>query len=147
VTITHIAKIVVRILRMIERKVKDVLEKYQFGFWREKGSRDATGKPRIKSKWTLDIEEELCACFIDWQKACDCAKWIKLMHILKENGTDRSKRLIKKMHTDYSVKLWMDQAKTRSVKTQKHQHSFKTWMVTHYIPPTQNIHYTLELIT
>jgi len=49
VTITHTAKIV-RILKTIERKVKDVLGKDQFGFWGEKGPRDAIGKLRTKSE-------------------------------------------------------------------------------------------------
>jgi len=29
------------------------------------------------------IYEELCACFIDWQKAIDCVNWTKLTQILK----------------------------------------------------------------
>jgi hypothetical protein len=35
----------------------------------EKGTRDAIGMLRIISEPTLGIDEELCACFIDWQKA------------------------------------------------------------------------------
>jgi hypothetical protein len=31
----------------------------------------AVGMLRIISEWTLDVDEELCACFIDWQKAFD----------------------------------------------------------------------------
>jgi hypothetical protein len=50
----HAAKIVVRIFR------------------RGKGTRDAIGMLRIISEQTLDIDEELCACFIDWQKTFDC---------------------------------------------------------------------------
>jgi hypothetical protein len=35
---------------------------------------------------TLDVDEELCAFFIDRQKAFDRANWTKLMQILK--GTE-----------------------------------------------------------
>jgi hypothetical protein len=48
--ITHTAKIVVRILRRIERKIKDVLGEDQFGFKRRKGTRDAIGMLKIISE-------------------------------------------------------------------------------------------------
>jgi hypothetical protein len=43
---------------------------------------------RIISKRTLDIGEEICVCFINWQKAFDRVKWTKLMEILKETDID-----------------------------------------------------------
>jgi hypothetical protein len=45
--------------------------------------RDAMGMLRIISERTLDVGEEVCACFIDWQKAFDRVKWTELMEILK----------------------------------------------------------------
>jgi hypothetical protein len=41
---------------------------------------------RIISEWILDIDEWLCACFVDWQKTSDLVNRTKLMHILKEPG-------------------------------------------------------------
>jgi hypothetical protein len=49
-----------------------VLGEDHFGFRSAKGSKSAIGMLRIISEWTLAIDDELCACFIDWQKACDC---------------------------------------------------------------------------
>jgi hypothetical protein len=43
---------------------------------------------KIISERNLVIDEELCACFIDWQKAFDCVKWTKLIQILKGIGID-----------------------------------------------------------
>ena len=87
--IAHTAKIIAKILRRrIERKIEDILGEDQFGFRRGKGTRDAIGMMRIISECTLEIDEELCVCFIDWQKAFDCVKWTKLMQILKGTGTD-----------------------------------------------------------
>jgi hypothetical protein len=57
--------------RRIERKTEDALGEDQFGFRRGKGTRDAIGMLRIISERTLVIDEELCACFIDWKKAFD----------------------------------------------------------------------------
>jgi hypothetical protein len=38
---------------------------------------DAVGMLRIISEGTLIIEEVLCACYIDWQKAFDRVNWTK----------------------------------------------------------------------
>jgi len=33
---------------------------------------------RIIAERTLEIDEELCVCFIDWQKASDRVNWTKV---------------------------------------------------------------------
>jgi len=78
--IAHRAKIVAKILRRrIEKKIEDVLGKDEFGFRRGKGTRNAIGMLRIIPERTLEIDEELNICFIDWQKAFDRVNWTKLM--------------------------------------------------------------------
>ena len=55
---------------------------------------------------TLEIDEELCVCFIDWQKAFDHVNWTKLMQILKRIGIDwRERRLISKLYVEQKVKV------------------------------------------
>jgi hypothetical protein len=44
------------------------------------------------SERTLDIDEEVYACFIDWQKAFDRVRWTKLMETLKNTGIDCRER-------------------------------------------------------
>ena len=41
---------------------------------------------RIISERTLEIDEELSVCFIDWQKAFDRVNWTKLVQIQNETG-------------------------------------------------------------
>jgi hypothetical protein len=108
----------VRILRIrIERKTEDGLGEDQFGFRRGKGTMDAIGMLRIISERTLDIDEELCACFIDWQKAFDRVNCTKLMQILKGTGIDWcERRFISKLYMEQSVKIRLDQGEMRSVK-------------------------------
>ena len=114
----HTTKIVAWVLRRrFERKIEDILGEDQFGYRRERRTRDTTGMLRIIAKQILDINEELCACFIDWQKAQDSVNWTKLIQILK--GTCivwRERRLISKLYINQIVKLRMDQAETRSLK-------------------------------
>jgi hypothetical protein len=59
--------------------------------------KDAVGMLRIISERNLDIDEELCSCFIHWQKAFDHVNWSKLMQIMKGTGIDwRERRFIRK---------------------------------------------------
>ena len=90
--IAHTAKIIAKILRgRIEKKIEDVLGEEQFGFRRGKGTRDAVGMMRIIAERILEIGEELCVCFIEWQKAFDRVNWTKLIQILKRIGIEGEK--------------------------------------------------------
>ena len=115
--ISHTAKIIAKILRRrIERKIDDVFGEDQFGFRRGKGTRDAVGIMRIKAERTLEIDGEMCICFIDWEKAFYHVNWTKLMPILKISGIDcRERRLISKLYMDQRVKVRLDRGETRSV--------------------------------
>jgi hypothetical protein len=76
-----------RLTRRFEKKTEDVFGD-QSGFRRRKGTKNAIGMPSIISERNLEIDEDLCACFIDWKKAFDRVKWTKLMQILKKTGID-----------------------------------------------------------
>jgi hypothetical protein len=72
---------------------------------------------RIISEQTLEIDEELSVCFIDWQKAFDRVNWTKLMQILKETGIEwRERRLISNLYMTQSVKVRLNRGETKSVK-------------------------------
>jgi len=98
--IAYTAKIVAKILRRrIDEKIENVLGEDQFGFVRGKGTRAAIVMLRIISERTLETDEELCVCFIDWQKAFDRVDWTKIMQILKGTGIDwRERRLISNLY-------------------------------------------------
>ena len=71
---------------------------------------------RIIAERTIEIDEELCVCFIDWQKAFECVNWTRLMQILKRTGIDwHERRLISKLYMDQRVKVRLDRGETRSV--------------------------------
>jgi len=106
--------------RRTEEKIEYVLREDQFGFRRGKGARDATGTMRIIPELTLEIDEELCVCFIDWQNAFNRVNWTKLMQILKGNGIDwRERRLISNLYMAQSVKVRLKRRETRNVKIEK----------------------------
>ena len=61
---------------------------------------------RIITERTMEVDGELCICFIDWQKTFDRVNWTKLMEILKRTGIDwRERRLISKLYMDQKVKV------------------------------------------
>jgi len=82
-----------------------------------KGTRDAIGMLRIISERTLEIDAEVCVCFIDWQKTSDRVNWPKLMQILKVTGIDWRERLISNLYMTQSVKVRLNQGETRNMKT------------------------------
>ena len=64
----------------------------------------------------MEIDEQICICFIDWQKAFDRANWTALMQIQKRNGIDwRERRLISNLYMDQRVKVRLGRGETRSV--------------------------------
>ena len=71
---------------------------------------------RIIAERTLEIDEEMCICFIDRQKVFDGVNCTKLVKILKISGIDwRERRLISKLYMDQRVKVRLDRGETRSV--------------------------------
>jgi hypothetical protein len=116
--IAHATKIIARThRRKIEKNTEDVSGEDHFGFRTGKGARDAPGMLRVISDRTLDIVEELCACFIDWQKAFGRIIWIKLMHIVKSTGINWAQEDWLANCTRISVELRLNQGQTRRVKT------------------------------
>jgi hypothetical protein len=63
---THATKLIAKTnKRRIGKKIVEVPLKDQFGFRKEKLTTNAFGMQGIILARTLDVEEQLCACFID----------------------------------------------------------------------------------
>jgi Reverse transcriptase (RNA-dependent DNA polymerase). len=115
--VAHTAKTAARTIRRFEMKTENVLGEDQFGFRRVQGTRNATGMLRIISQEILDLGEELCSCFIEWQKAFDHVNWFKLVQILKETSINWCKRrLISELYMGHNVEVQLNKGRTRSVK-------------------------------
>jgi hypothetical protein len=64
------------------------------------------GMLRTISERTLEIVQDLCVCFIDWQKTFDRVNWTKLMQILEGTGIDWcDRRLISNLYMAQRVKV------------------------------------------
>ena len=67
--ISHTGKIVARILSKKLKSKIDVIDEDQFEFRKGKGTKYAIGLMIFRSERVLGVKEEMCLCFIDWQKA------------------------------------------------------------------------------
>jgi hypothetical protein len=72
------------------------------------------------SERTLDINEEMCACFTGWQKVFDRVNWTRLIQIPKGIGIDgRKRRLISRLCIYRSVKIRLEQGDTRGTRQER----------------------------
>src|SRR6188508_687410 len=79
-----------------------LISKTQFGFRKGCGTREAIGMMRTLCERSLEHENEVFICFVDYEKAFDRVDWVKMLSILKEVDVDwRDRRLI--------VNLYMQQ--------------------------------------
>jgi len=95
---------------LLLNKIFDVLVKEPVCIWKRYRKQAAVGMLKLISERTLDIDRELCACYIKWQKAFDHGNWTSLMQILKETAIGCHERtLISKLYMDHSVMCKQEQ--------------------------------------
>src|SRR5580698_1937762 len=98
--ISHASKILLKILtKRIEAKAKGFIGQNQFGFRKGCGTRDAIGVMRVLCERSLEHDNDVYICFVDFEKAFDRVDWIKMMQVLKLLGVDwRDRRLINELY-------------------------------------------------
>ena len=103
--ISHASKIMLKILmRRIEGKADSYIGDTQFGFRKGKGTRDAIGVMRMLCERSLELDNDVYICFVDFEKAFDRVNWIKMMEILKMIGVDwRDRRLIANLYMEQTA--------------------------------------------
>ena len=94
--ICHASKIMLRVLtKRIEAKANHLLGRNQFEFRKGYGTRDAIGVMRALCERNLDHGNKVHICFVDFEKAFDRVRWIKMFVILKNLHVDwKDQRLL-----------------------------------------------------
>jgi hypothetical protein len=105
--ITHASKIMLRILtRRLEARTRDFIGDSQFGFKKGCGTREAVGMLRTITERSLEHENDVYICFIDFEKAFDRVNWKKLMEILGRLSIDwKDRRLIRNLYHNQKVTI------------------------------------------
>jgi len=88
--LTHASKILTKIInRRIEGKVEQYLKNDQYGFRRQKGTREAILGLRVLIEKQIDRNKITYLAFIDLEKAFDKVNWNKTLNILREIGIEQ----------------------------------------------------------
>ena len=103
--ISHASKILLRILtKRIEAKAVNFIGKNQFGFRMGCGTREAIGVMRMLCERSLELDNEVYICFVDFEKAFDRVNWVKMMEVLRKIGVDwRDRRLISNLYMEQTA--------------------------------------------
>ena len=89
-------------------ETNDCLGEDQYGFRKGRGTRDAIGALRVGLLTERSIQhgQDICVCFVDYEKAFDRVDWKKLMHALRRIEVDwKDRRLIGNLYMGQKVRI------------------------------------------
>ena len=90
----------------LESKAEPYLGKDQYGFRTGCGTRDAIAAMRVLCDRSLEHNNKVIVCYVDYEKAFDRVNWEKLMKVLKSIGVDcRDRRLIWNLYQGQSASV------------------------------------------
>jgi hypothetical protein len=69
-------------------KLRMYSENIGFSLEKKDEEKDANGMLRLISERHFEVDENLCACFIEWQNVFHRVNWSKLMQIPMETAVD-----------------------------------------------------------
>jgi len=82
--ICHASQILLKVLNIrIENKAEDFIGENQFGFLKGRGTRKAIVVLRTLCERSIEHDQEVYVCFVDFEKAFDRGDWKIMMGILK----------------------------------------------------------------
>ena len=96
--------------KRIEAKAIDFIGKTQFGFRKGCGTREAIGVMRMLCERSLEMDNDVFVCFVDFEKAFDRVNWVKMMEVLKKIGVDwKDRRMISTLYVEQAgaVAEWL----------------------------------------
>jgi len=107
---SHALKILLNIIQArVYRKLDENISNTQFGFRRGFGTREALFSIQVLIQRARDINADVFACFIDFEKAFDRVQHDKLISILNQSGIDgRDVQIISKLYLQQKANVRID---------------------------------------
>ena len=118
---SHILKLILRvILRRSKARLEDEVSETQSGFMNGKGTREGIYNMRIISERYLDMNKEVYACFIDYEKAFDRVNQQKMIESLIAIGIPkRDVKFIRNLYWSQRAFVKMDRELTDVIKIKR----------------------------
>ena len=106
---THASKILIIIIyRRLEQTIESSLDKDQFGFRKERGTREALLSLQLIQSGRLQVGKRTFIAFIDLKKAYDNVSWLKFCNKLENNGIKyKDMRIISSIYRNQKVVVEM----------------------------------------
>ena len=87
--LSHLTKVLLKVLgKRIKPKIETELNASQFGFRSDCGTRNAVFVLKNISQRSIEIQKDICMCFVDYTKAFDRIKSNELMQFLDDLSLD-----------------------------------------------------------
>ena len=104
---SHITKILLKIIHeRIKNKIDTEVGEEQFGFRKNKGTREAILSIRLVIDKYKEVQKSIYICFIDYSKAFDRVQHEKLIKCLQEIGIDgKDIRLIRNIYWEQTASI------------------------------------------
>ncbi|KAI5644176.1 reverse transcriptase (RNA-dependent DNA polymerase) domain-containing protein [Phthorimaea operculella] len=98
--LTHVSKILLKIIQLrLNNKIEENLSEDQFGFRKNRGTREAIIALRLIIERRLELNKNTYIGFIDLEKAFDNVDWTRLFKILKDKNVDwKDRRVIYQLY-------------------------------------------------
>lgn len=118
--ISHSSKVFLHIIkRRVTPPIERRLSQTQLGFLKGKGTRDGLSLVRILLERTIQKQQDLFICFIDYQKAFDRINHDKLVAIMLEVGIPLHEvKLIVDLYWKQTACVKLDEGCTRKLRIQ-----------------------------
>src|SRR5215469_13381289 len=102
---SQVTKILLRVVLIrIRNKIRPQISEEQYGFAKGKGTRNAIFVQRNLAEKTLEVNQDLYLCFVDYEKAFDKVKHEDLMKMLERLEIDgKDLRIIKNLYWNQKV--------------------------------------------
>ena len=102
---SHITKLLLKIIQQrIIGKIEGEISSYQSGFRQGTGTREGIFNIRTLCERSLEVQNDVYVCFIDYTKAFDRVKHGKMIECLSEIGVDKKDlQIITKLHWEQTA--------------------------------------------
>uniref|UniRef100_A0A8D8TK36 Craniofacial development protein 2 n=1 Tax=Cacopsylla melanoneura TaxID=428564 RepID=A0A8D8TK36_9HEMI len=118
---SHTLKIFLKVIhKRINKKLDENISNTQFGFRNGFGTREALFAYNVMVQRCLDVNQDVYACFIDYNKAFDKVRHTLLINILREENIDtRDIQILKNLYFEQKAEIRIRSETSKELKIKR----------------------------